>query len=152
MFRELVHQVLEKIKNEPYFKWSNKMGAGPMKCNQSLHSQYHQERGHTTEDCRTLWNHLKQLVKDGRLQQFLYRPNKQGDQARSGAQGNASSRPPLGTINVIFAALGRTSSHPSRVIYMAQSPAEDPNYELKRAKVEIRLALSFSDEDKIGII
>ena len=68
------------------------------------------------------------------------------------AQGNASSRPPLGIINVIFAALGRTSSHPSRVISMAQPPAEDPNYELKRAKVEIRLALSFLDEDKIGII
>ena len=25
VFRELVHQVLEKIKNEPYFRWSNKM-------------------------------------------------------------------------------------------------------------------------------
>ena len=35
---------------------------------------------------------------------------------------------------------------------MAQPPAEDPNYELKRAKVEIRLALSFLDKDKIGII
>ena len=35
---------------------------------------------------------------------------------------------------------------------MAQPPVEDPNYELKRAKVEIRLALSFLDEDKIGII
>ena len=29
----------------------------------------------TTEDCRTLWNQLEQLVRDGRLQQFLYRPN-----------------------------------------------------------------------------
>ena len=26
VFREPVHQVLEKIKNEPYFKWPNKMG------------------------------------------------------------------------------------------------------------------------------
>ena len=58
----------------------------------------------------------------------------------------------MGTINVIFAALRRTSSHPSRVISMAQPPVEDPNYELKRAKMEIRLALSFSDKDKIGII
>ena len=58
----------------------------------------------------------------------------------------------MGTINIIFAALRRTSSHPSRVISMAQPPTEDPNYELKRAKMEIRLALSFSDKDKIGII
>ncbi|XP_030939635.1 uncharacterized protein LOC115964470 [Quercus lobata] len=67
VFREPVHQVLEKIKNEQFFKWSNKMGDDPMKRNQSLHCQYHQNRGHTTEDYRTLWNHLKQLVQEGRL-------------------------------------------------------------------------------------
>ena len=54
VFREPIHKVLEKIKNEPYFKWPNKMGEDPMRCNQSLHCQYHQERRHTTEDCRIL--------------------------------------------------------------------------------------------------
>ena len=29
MFREPVHQVLDKIKNEPYFKWPNKIGEDP---------------------------------------------------------------------------------------------------------------------------
>ena len=43
VFREPVHQVLEKIKNEPYFKWPNKMGGDPLRCNQSLHYQYHQK-------------------------------------------------------------------------------------------------------------
>ncbi|XP_030941672.1 uncharacterized protein LOC115966608 [Quercus lobata] len=33
VFRELVHQVLEKIKNESFFKWSNKMAGDSMKCN-----------------------------------------------------------------------------------------------------------------------
>ena len=70
----------------------------------------------------------------------------------SGAQGNASSRPPLGTINVIFAAPRRTGSHPSRVMSVARLSAEDPNSELKRAKVEILPMLSFPDEDKIGTI
>ena len=37
VFRELVHQVLEKIKNEPYFKWSNKMGEDSLRRNQSLY-------------------------------------------------------------------------------------------------------------------
>ena len=84
VFRESVHQVLEKIKNESYFKWPNKMGGNPMRRNQSIHCQYYQEQGHTTEDGRTLWNHLEQLVKKGRLQQFLYMPNRQGNQSRSG--------------------------------------------------------------------
>ena len=65
---------------------------------------------------------------------------------------DASSRPPLGTINVIFAALGRTGSCPSRIMSVAWLSAEDSNSEPKRAKVSIQSALSFSDEDKVGTI
>nr|XP_023881282.1 uncharacterized protein LOC111993691 [Quercus suber] len=128
------------------------MGGDSMKRSQSLHCQYHQERGHTTENCRTLWNHLEQRVRDRRLKQFLYQPNGQGDEVRSKAQGNASSRPLLGTINVIFVAPRRTGSYPSRVMSVAQPPVEDSNSKSKRAKVEIRSALSFLNEDKIGTI
>ena len=69
-----------------------------------------------------------------------------------GAQGNASSRTPLGIINAIFAAPGRTASHPSKVMLVAQLPAKNPNFEPKRARLEIQPALGFSDEDKIGTI
>ena len=100
---------------------------------------------------------MEQLVRDGRLKQFLYRLNGQGDQVGSGAQGNASSRPPLGrpalgTINDIFAAPARTGSHLSRVMSVAWPPVEDSNSEPKKARVEIRRTLSFSDEDKVGTI
>ena len=54
VFREPVHQVLEKIKNEPFFKWPNKMVGNPEKRNRNLYCQYHQDHGHTTEDCRSL--------------------------------------------------------------------------------------------------
>jgi len=56
----------------------------------------------------------------------------------------------LGTINVIFVAPERTGSHPSRVIFVARPPAKDSNFEPKKASVETRSALSFSDKDKIG--
>ena len=58
VFREPVQQVLEKIKNEPFFKWLNKMAGDLTKRNQSLYCHYHQEQGHTTEDCMNLWDHL----------------------------------------------------------------------------------------------
>ena len=58
MFLELVHQVLEKIKNGPIFKWPNKMAKNLMRRNQNLYCQYHQDQEHTTEDCRNLWDHL----------------------------------------------------------------------------------------------
>ena len=147
-----MHQVLEKIKNKPYFRCPNKMGEDPMRHNQNLHCQYHQERGHTTENCRNLWNHLKQLVKDGKLKQFLHQPSGQSSKVGSRSQRDTSSRPPLGTINVIFATLGRTGSYPFRVMSMARPPTKDSNPELKKARIKIRPALSFSNEDKVRTI
>ena len=40
VFREPVHRVLEKIKNEPYFKWPNKMAGESMRHNQNFYCQY----------------------------------------------------------------------------------------------------------------
>ena len=119
-----MHQILESIKNESYFKWPNKMGGDPMKRNQSLHCQYHQDQRHTTEDCRTLWSHLERLVKEGKLKQFLYHPSGQEGQAGLGSQRDASSRAPLGIINVILAAPRSTDSHPSKVMSVTQPPAK----------------------------
>ncbi|XP_065632669.1 uncharacterized protein LOC136068844 [Quercus suber] len=54
VFRESVHRVLEKIKNEPYFKWPNKMSGDPEKRNQDRYCQNHQDHKHATKDCRNL--------------------------------------------------------------------------------------------------
>ena len=67
VFREPVHQVLEKIKNEQFFKRPNKMKGNPKKRNHNLYCQYHQDHRHTIEDCRSLWDHLDQLVREGKL-------------------------------------------------------------------------------------
>ena len=53
---------------------------------------------------------------------------------------------------MIFAAPGKTGSHPSRVMSIARLPAEDSNSKPKRARMEFRPSLSFSDEDKVGTI
>ncbi|XP_065616247.1 uncharacterized protein LOC136061828 [Quercus suber] len=58
VFKEPVHQVLEKIKNDQFFKWLNKMVENPERRNHNLYCQYHQDHGHTTENCRSLWDHL----------------------------------------------------------------------------------------------
>ena len=41
VFQEPVHRVLKKIKNEPFFKWLNKMARNPVRRNPSLYCQYH---------------------------------------------------------------------------------------------------------------
>ena len=152
MFREPVHQVLEKIKNEPFFKWPNKMAGNLIRRNQNLYCHYHQDQGHIIEDYKNLWDHLDQLVREGKLKQLLHHSNGQEGQINSEPQRDDSSRPPLGTINVIFAALRRTDSCPSKVMFVARLPADDINLGPKRARVDIQPVLVFSDEDKIRTI
>ena len=74
MFREPLHKILEKVKNELFFQWPSRMAGDPAKCNQSLYCEYHQEPGHTTDDCRNLKNHLDQLIREGKLRHLLHHP------------------------------------------------------------------------------
>ena len=131
-----MHQVLEKIKNETFFKWPNKMVGNPEKQNCNLYCQYHQDHGHTMEDYRSLWDHLDQLVREGKLKQLLHHSSGLGGRANSGSQREIPSVPPLGTINVIFAAPGRTGSCSSKVMSVARLSSEDISYKPKRARVE----------------
>ena len=72
VFREPVQKILERVRNEPFFKWPNKMAGDPVNRNQNLYCHYHQDHGHTTEDCRNLWDHLEQLVREGKLKHLLH--------------------------------------------------------------------------------
>ena len=97
-------------------------------------------------------DHLDQLVREEKLKQLLHHSNGLGGQANPGSQRDVPSRPPLGTINVIFATPGRTGSCPSRVMFVAHPSSGDTNQEPKRDRVEQPLVMGFSDEDKIGTI
>ena len=57
-FKEPVHKIVDRIKNEPYFRWPNKMGEDPSWRNQNLYCTYHRDKWHTTEQCRVLKDHL----------------------------------------------------------------------------------------------
>ena len=94
------------------------MAGDHMKRNQNLYCQYHQEPGHTTEDCRNLKNHLDQLVREGKLSHLLHHSSAQQEQTDVETRRD-TLRPPIGRINVILAAPGRIGSHPSRVMSVA---------------------------------
>ncbi|XP_075665360.1 uncharacterized protein LOC142635025 [Castanea sativa] len=79
-------------------------------------------------------------------------PNGQGGQAGLRSLEDASSRSPLGTINVILTAPGRIGSHPSRVMSIAWPLTEDSSPEPKRSKIKVQPVLSFSNEDKVGTV
>ncbi|XP_050248600.1 uncharacterized protein LOC126695838 [Quercus robur] len=151
VFQEPLHKILERVKNESFFQWPSKMAGEPAKRNQNLYCEYHQEPGHTTIDCRNLKNHLDRLVREGKLRHLLY--HLVGRQEQTSVEVKQGTlRPPMGTINVILAALGRTGSHPLRVMLVARPPTGIDDREFKRAKGMASPILGFSDEDKVGTI
>ena len=99
-----------------------------------------------------MWNHLDQLVREEKLKQLLHHSSDLGGQTNSWSERETPSRPPLGTINVIFVAPSRTRSRSSRVMSVARLSFEGINQEPKRARVKRLLIMGFSDEDKVGII
>ena len=127
------------------------MAGDPAKRNQDLYCEYHQEPSHTTNDCRNLKNYLDRLVREGKLRHLLHHPG--GRQEQTSVEARQSTlRPPIGTINVILAAPGRTGSYPFRVMSVARLPVEVDDWESKRAKGMASPILGFSDEDKVGTI
>ncbi|XP_065632057.1 uncharacterized protein LOC136068609 [Quercus suber] len=120
--------------------------------NHNLYCQYHQDHGHTTKDCRSLWDHLDQLVREGKLRHLLHHSSGRGGQMNSKPQRGDSSKPSLGTINVIFAAPGRIRSRPSKVISVVRLPVGDFGPDPRRPRPVVQPVLGFSDEDKIGTI
>ena len=54
----------------------------------------------------------------------------------------------MGMINVILAAPGRIGTRPLQVLFVAQLPAEEPQLEPKRAKVNFHPTLSFQSKTR----
>ena len=95
---------------------------------------------------------MDQLVGEEKLKSLLHHSSGQGNQTSSTSRKNATSRPPLGTINIIFATPERTGSYPSRVMSVAQLSSDEGVSGPKRAKVLIQPTLGFSDKDKVETI
>ncbi|XP_075670499.1 uncharacterized protein LOC142640324 [Castanea sativa] len=154
LFKEPVHHILEKIQHELYFRPHNKMSGDASARNQSLHCHYHQDKGHTMEDCQTLRNHLNQLAKAGKINHLLAKPDGQvGQQGTRKYWGN-TPQPALGTINVILARPRRESEKPSRIMTVqngfGSEVMEENNQMVKRMKFSATPVLGFSDKDKEG--
>jgi len=101
------------------------------------------------EDCRTLRDHLSQLVKAGKLNRLLHQPT--GQFGHSGIEFHRDSalRPALSTINVIFAKPGNSGGSATRVMSVSGGcDLEAGDQAPKRARLMVTPTLGFSEKDK----
>ena len=150
-FREPVHKIIDRIKNEPFFKWPNKMGGDPYRRNQNLYCTYHRDKRYTTEQCRVLKDHLQQLVKAGHLKEFMVESRKRGVELGAQQKGNPFP-PPLGVIEVIHVAPRGPNAAGSRVLVVASMGDCSKNQQpIKKMKSQSE-PIAFNNEDLEGTI
>ena len=122
------------------------MGGDPSRRNQNLYCTYHQDKGHTTEQCPVLKDHLGQLVKAGHLKEFVVELRNRGLGLGAQKRGNPIP-PPLGIIEVIHAVPGSTNTAGTKVSTVASTGdflKDQPPTKRTKSRLD---PIAFDDED-----
>ena len=78
-----VDQILTKIRDEPSLKWPRPLHSSPNMRDKRKYCRFHKDHGHYTEDCRDLKEQIEELIRRGKLQQYV----KKGDSTKYGQKG-----------------------------------------------------------------
>ena len=71
VFNESIYHIMAEIKNEPFFIWPTPLGGDPSKRDPNKYCSYHRDKGHMTERCYSLKQHLEELAKAGHLRRYI---------------------------------------------------------------------------------
>uniref|UniRef100_A0A2N9F125 Integrase catalytic domain-containing protein n=1 Tax=Fagus sylvatica TaxID=28930 RepID=A0A2N9F125_FAGSY len=147
----LVDHIFMQIRNDPALKWPGKLLTDPDKRPRDKYCRFHRDHGHNTEDCYDLKRQIEELIKQGKLQRFIEKGQREG--RPQGARqhrppGEAPPRPPLGEIHVITGGMAAGgTSRSSRKAYARQIHnvlvTQKSN---KKPRVE-DLPITFTEED-----
>ncbi|XP_028078918.1 uncharacterized protein LOC114280743 [Camellia sinensis] len=151
VFKIPIYRILSEIRSEPFVRWPAKLGSAQRGFNSKYRCIFHEERGHRTEDCLPLKQHLEELVAAGHLDQYIDGGVKATPADQVEPNGLAAlEAPPQGVINVIHGII-----EPARVcelrgmIKKAEHMREVLSVQpaVKKGKTEERDILSFSSKD-----
>ena len=139
-----LEQVLVQIKDDPSLKWSEKMKEDPNKHNRNKYCHFHKDHGHDTDECFDLKQQIENLIRQGKLRNFLGRDHK--DKKLNGKL-DESSWPLLGDIRVIIEETSTGQSSKSRKTYLKVVQNVQLSGWSPRTRVTDEQAIMFTDED-----
>ncbi|XP_028074061.1 uncharacterized protein LOC114276472 [Camellia sinensis] len=151
VFRIPIYRILSEIRGEPFVRWPAKLGNAQRGFNSRYRCTFHEERGHRTEDCLPLKQHLEELVAAGHLDQYIDGGMKVAPLGQTEPNGLAAlEAAPQGVINVIHDIV-----EPARVcelrgmIKKAEHMREVLSVRpaMKKGKTEEKDILTFSSRD-----
>ena len=96
-------------------KWPEKMKGDPNKRNKNKYCRFHRDHEYDTEECYDLKQQIKNLIKKGKLRNFLRRDHKD---EKLKEKVEEPSRPSLGEIRVILGGTSTRRPSKSRKTYL----------------------------------
>ncbi|XP_010270816.1 PREDICTED: uncharacterized protein LOC104607022 [Nelumbo nucifera] len=82
------------IKDSSYVKWPPRLRGDPTTRNRNVYCHFHKDHGHSTENCKTLRDEIKELIRCGYLKKFIQREDKNQADRQTDWQGAKEETPP----------------------------------------------------------
>ena len=133
-----------QIKDDPSLKWPEKMKGDPNERNRNKYCCFHRDHGHDIDECFDLKQQIENLIRQGKLKNFLGRDHK--DEKLKGKM-EESSRPPLGEIRVIIGGSSTGQSSKSKKAYLKVVQSVQLSRRSPRARSTDEQAITFMVED-----
>ncbi|KAK3033935.1 hypothetical protein RJ639_032367 [Escallonia herrerae] len=139
-------QILHEIKDNKALQWPDRMKSRPNKRNKDLWCHFHNDHGHTTDNCGSLKRAIEALIKRGQLRKFVA-PKEDKQQTPPAIEEIEDREENAGIINTISGGLaaggssGRARKAYAREVYITSQPPD------KKSKTVPVAAITFSDED-----
>ena len=133
-----------QIKDNPSLKWPEKMKGDPNKRNRNKYCRFHRDHGHDTDECFDLKQQIENLIRQGKLRNFLGRDYKD---KKLKAKVEESSRPPLGEIRMIVGGGSTGQSSRSRKMYLKVVQNVQLSERSPKTRTLDEQATTFTNED-----
>ena len=66
-----VNKILTQIKDKHYLKWPRPLHSSPNIRDKNKYCQFHKDHGHYTEECWNLKEQIEELIRKGKLQNYI---------------------------------------------------------------------------------
>ncbi|XP_059432642.1 uncharacterized protein LOC132165942 [Corylus avellana] len=132
-----------EVKKDPSFRWTGRMKSPPQNRNARKFCEYHNDHGHQTEDCISLWFEIEKFLRNGKQR-------REEPWVSQNQQQSPQNQAIIGEIRTISGGLvsgGESSS--ARKAYAKQARMEEILVLEKPSKVQKQepSILTFSEED-----
>ncbi|KAK3016528.1 hypothetical protein RJ639_006851 [Escallonia herrerae] len=140
-------QILHEIKDKQISEKPNKMRSAPSKRDRNLWCRYHNDHGHTTDNCESLKHAIEALIKCGHLRGYISRRNEKREATPLAEREEVQEN--TGVINTISRGIavggsfGQGRKAYAREVFTTVGPS------IKKQKIEPTPTISFSD-DHVG--